>query len=581
MVGMRRYSGIAVALAFVAVAAALVVGWQLRMRDPSSSEVLPAEDPFMHMALVREHVRDGHLDPLNPGARLYPPGMHAYLAAAWVYTGTDLYEVVRLAPVFMGLLGIVGVGLLLTRTDGPVAGFVGAMAFAVAPEVILRTTMAAPTALDLALLPFFFYAIFETLRGRLGWAGVAGAIALFLVFSHPWILSIIGLAGVVFAIATLALPWPRSRGPPVAALGLAAAVAVIGVTWGLSVSSCWGWCGPSFQDVYPGGGRLALIAPFLAAASLLLATLIVYSRRGLDRFFERPVPERAPPVSRAVMSAALAIFLVAVTYPAVQQGLPRFVFLDSMFGWPILALAILGFVALPFLPSPAAHLGAAIAAVTYPFVIYNPFHSEFWPHRTAVYLGLGLVLLAGVAAGALTRWIVETIAAVRANAPTPPRWTARPVLVLAPLVAAVLLGGAVYAATPEDNPSWYRLYEPCQFDTLQQAATRASADPDLVVVTGDWQAKLVLAALTTNASRVWYKGDFYTDPNQRADVLKWHAALAVVDPHLMPSLRNQTPDADTSFLHSSPWQEVGRSCADPDTGEPAVLVYAAPRGASG
>src|SRR5687767_374002 len=89
---------IAITLGVLGLTGAMYLGTDLRLIDPFASPVLPAEDTFNHMALVQEHVRDGSLDPLYPGGRLYPPGMHAWVAGAWSFTGYDLYQIMRFSP---------------------------------------------------------------------------------------------------------------------------------------------------------------------------------------------------------------------------------------------------------------------------------------------------------------------------------------------------------------------------------------------------------------------------------------------------------------------------------------------------
>src|SRR5688572_26440747 len=69
-----------------AIAAILALGVVLRLVDPLSSPVIPAEDPYTHMAIVREDLRTGELQPLTEGADLYPPGLHAFLAAVLVFS---------------------------------------------------------------------------------------------------------------------------------------------------------------------------------------------------------------------------------------------------------------------------------------------------------------------------------------------------------------------------------------------------------------------------------------------------------------------------------------------------------------
>lgn len=530
------------------------------------------------MALVKEHLRDGTLDSLNPGGRLYPPGMHALLAATAVYTGTDLYEIMRLGPVIFGAIGILGIGLLLFRFEGPVGAFVGALAFAVAPEVILRSTMMAPTAVDLAVLPFLLYALLEVLRGRLAWLGVAATLCVFLVFSHPWILTIVALAGAVFTVAALALPWPASRGPPVSPQGFVAAVGVVGVAWSLAVWGCGGACGPGFGEILPQGERLSALVPLMAIAALLPALILRLAPKSFDWVSPRTPPRPSLTLGRAVASAALAILLLLVTLPAINRGMPSSVNLPFMFGWPILLMAAFALVVLPFIPSPAAHMGAAIFAATYPFVIYNPFDSPFWSHRTAVYLGVGIVILTGVAAGALARAAAHAIVTRRLALLAAPRQRARAAFaVLAGLLVAGSLGGTVYAATStEEQTSWYRLYSACELDGLREVARAADADPSALIVTGTWQPKLVLAALTTDASRVWFKADFFSSPQERNQTMadKSRAVFVLVDDYLAA----QSPKPDPSFLWQPPWTEFGRWCNAPEAASPTVFAYRAGAG---
>lgn len=560
-------------LPLLGVLAAVAIGVELRLRDPLSGPVLAAEDPYNHMALVREHVRDGTLDPLNTGSRLYPPGMHAYVAAVWAYTGLDLHELMRFGPVLLGALSIVGIAFLLWRFDGALAACVGAFGVAVAPEAITRTTMMAPTALDLALAPFFLYAVLEVVRGRLAWTAPMALLALFLVFAHPWFLTILALAGVAFTLLASVLPWPATRGPPPSARGLAAAAAVVGLSWALSVSGCGGWCGPGFDDVYPGGQRVGPLAPLIAGFAVLAAFVLVAGSRRVDGLFARAVPSATATGPRVAASLALAAFVGLGTVHAIRKGLPPLVDLDAMFGWPLLVLGAIAFVAVPFVAGPAAHMGAAVIAVTYPFVIYDPFDSPFWSHRTAAYLGIGLVLVLGVGAAAAARAAPHAARALQRTTRRGPSARTRATLVVAlPLFVTAAIAGTVYASTPEP-PHWYRLYDACEFGALGAIGANASATPAAILVTGDWQAKLVLAALTPDATRVWFKSDFFTSPKERDAMLhQGRPVWVVVDKHL----RAETPGADTGFLQGPPWQPLGRWCGPNATGAPSLLAYAAP-----
>ncbi|HEX2065558.1 MAG TPA: hypothetical protein VHI93_01980 [Candidatus Thermoplasmatota archaeon] len=587
MLWTSRARWVGLGLAVVATMAAVAVGFVLRLADPLSSPVIPAEDPYTHMALVREHLRTGTLDPLYKGGGLYPPGLHAFLATVWSFSGIDLYDIVLLGPVFLGAMGVLGMALLLSRNQGPLAGFVGALALAVAPEAIFRTNMMSPTALDLALLPFFLLAMLELLKGRMGWLGVAAPMSLLFVYSHPWLFPIFTLTGLALAALALAFPW-QSRFAPLSLPGAAGALACVGVGLGLTLSTCGGMCGPGLRDIMdlPRGGffdALPYLTMLVAAAPLALLALRPRLRAKAAAWHPS---SRRPLWLRFLASAAIAGALCAVTLPALEAGLPEYVDLPRMFGWPILVLAFAALVALPFAASPAACMGAGLFAATYPFVIHNPLESPFWPHRTAVFLGLGLAILAGVMAGTAAHAVARAwdaflsqrarkrLAGDAAAAPRPHPGS-HALLLLAVLAVPAFAGGAVYAGTPDGySGGWYRMYPACEMDALREVAAHIDANPEAVVMTGDWQAKLVLAALSSDASRVWYKQTFFTLQKSREDTQaqlfqKGGELIVVVDRYL----RVETPNADTSFLESPPYRPLGTWCANGGTGQSRLQAY--------
>lgn len=575
MVRTKQAQWVSITIASVALALAVLLGVQLRLADPLSSPVIPAEDPYTHMAHVREHLRDGTLGSRSGTTSLYPPGLHSFLAAVWVFTGVELYDLFRWGPVLFGAIGILGMGLFLWRFDGPVAGVVGAFAFAMAPEVIFRTTMMAPTALDLAVLPFLFYALLQVLLGRLAWIGILIPLLLFLVIAHPWLVSVLALVGLAFAMFAFAIPWSASRGPPVSPYGLVAAVAIVGVGWGLALSGCGGICSGN-PDTLAGGRSLSEFAPLLVVVAFLPAALLAQFPRCFRWLLPQTNRKALPLLVRLGIGVSLALLLVLATVPAIQQGMPRFVNLPRMFGWSILLMAALAFVALPFVASPAAHMGAAVVAATYPFVLYNPFQSSFLPHRTAVYLGVGLVLLTGVAAGAVARVAARALQDRRRTSTEVPGLRARPVMAAMPALLVVGLLGGVYVGTP-GTYSWYRLFRACEFETLQEVSSTGDTAPSALIVTGDWQSKVVLAALTDNASRVWFKLDFFTSKSAREGVMAFTASqdrpiVAVVDGYLKAA----APRANMSFFQAPPWQPLVTSCNVAGTSHPSILAYIAP-----
>lgn len=560
------------------IALTAVMGFMVRFQEPASTHVIPAEDPYTHMALVRNHLADGNLDPLVQSGALYPPGMHAVIAAAHAFTGIDLHALFLYGPVLFGVVSVVGIAVLLWRHVGPAAAFVGGMAAALAPELIFRTTMMAPTAIDLALLPFLFLAMLETVRGRLGWSIGLSVGLLFLVFAHPWLLIIIApvTLGILLVGLLLARPHRVGHGPihRIAPLGAALALAAVAVALLASLTICWDQCGLGFQNLGDSSSRLDRVAGLVAGASLLLAgTLAVMHLRWPGRDVALP---RLPVAGSITLALAAAALLVAVTFPAIKNGMPVHVDLVRMFGWPILGLAAIGLVAVPLGRWRAGWIGAAIVTVTYPFVIYNPLDSPFWPHRTAAYLGIGLVILAGIGAAALlstARWLAPRLAPTARHGAGIHRPLGRALGSVGLVLTAVVLPvGSVLAATPPTyETGWYRLYPECEFDVIRDTAS--GLDEGDVLITGDWRPKLVAAAFAPDAYDVWYSESFFTDPGHREETavglaLDGRSVYVIADRHLAL----EHPDIDTGFLQGPEWRLVGEDC-DEGLGRPRISVY--------
>jgi hypothetical protein len=574
-------------LAALASVAALAV--VLRLLDPLSNPVMAAEDPYTHMTLVREHLRDGVLDPV--GGVLYPPGMHAVIGAIVAFSGVDLYQLLRFVPAGLGAVSVVGVSLLLLRYEGLLAAFVGGLALALMPEEIFRTTMAAPTALDLALLPFLMFALLEVLRGRLAWLGAAVPITLLLVLAHPWVLAIAALMLGGFLLLALLFPWDPARGAQPTMVGAAASIGLVGAMTGLAVAAFWtdGAIGPG--DV---ASRLLGISGLTAAVVVVALALLVAAAMVVVARVRGPHPPRAadqrPVWMQRLGVGLMLVALVAMIAPVLLHGPPPYVDLPRMVGWPSLVLAMGAFLLLPLAGSPVAHIAAALMAATLPFTLYNPLDSAYWPHRTVVYLGLALAILAGVAVDRLARDAAPRILQVGTPEGSPGRpgrhggapslWPqprgARPFGAVA-LVAVVLAGG-IAAGTPAPyQGGWYRYYDLCEFEAMQHVADLANASPDILVVTGSWQSKLIIAAFTDQAERVWYKRDLFQNTTEQANFTTWigqyHAlGYVVLDRYLM----NQTFLA-LDFLDQAPYQRIDQACFDEAAQGYLVTIYAARR----
>jgi hypothetical protein len=552
----------------LAIAAAVGYGLSLRLEDPLSTPVIPAEDPYTHMALVREHLRDGTIHPLNPSGALYPPGMHALMAATLAYTGVDLYDLTRAGPAFLGALGLLGIGILLARHESLGAGVAGALALAIMPEAIFRTTMMSPTAVDLALLPFLALAIIETLQGRLAWAAPTAALAGFLLFSHPWVFGVLGVAGLGVILFSVLLPWPERRGPPVQPWGFVAVLAIVGTGVALSLNGCWGACGPGFRDVLGEGASTVVELSYAVLAASLLPLVVKAVR---PKAFTVMFPATRPPspfAARLIMSQALLITVVFITYLSSQGPPPPFVHLPRMIGTPLLYLGALGLVLLPFRPTPAGHVGAGLALGTYPFVVFNPFDSPFWSHRTAVYLCIGVALLVGVACSALVQGLLalsRRLPSMMAAGPPgarPSRVGVGPLVAVSGMLLLAFLGTGVVASTPGQYPGgWYRLYPECEFEGLREVGALAAEDPRLLVITATWQSKLVLSSFADENNRLWYKPDFFSDHQERAKVVQMleqdgRPLVVLADSRLAA----EHPEIEPSFLDDAPWTGVGSWC---------------------
>ncbi len=556
----------------VALAAVVVVGVLMRLVDPLSTPVIPAEDPYTHMNLIREHLRTGTLEALNPPGTMYPPGMHAFLSTVLVFSGLELYDLFRIGPAFLGGIGVLGMGLVLWRFVGPIGGFVGALGYAVAPEVIFRTTMMAPTALDLALLPFALYMFAELATGNLRWGIPAAVMVGFLVFAHPWLLGLLAPAAAAFAVASLIAPWDGdARAAP---LGLALVLGITMGGFGVAMTGCGGYCGTGFVQFLPDALAPASMGLVVLALAFVPALVLAWQPRLREGITMRP-GARMPVWLKCVLSAGFAAALASVTYVAVQQGMPPQVDLPRMLGWPVLGAAAFAFVALPFISGPVALLGGAFAAVTFPLVIFNPFDSPFWSHRTVAFFGFGAMVLLGVGAAALARWGTLLVQTLQQHPKRADYSRMASMLLFVPaLLVAFSMGSAVYAGTPSEyDGGWYRLYEPCEMDAFEEILEETE-DEEAMIIVGSWQARLVLGSLSEDPSSIGADRDFFYDEEHRKDLMAVKDSegvnLYVVTDRNMD---REHPDMPTEFLEGSEWQHVNGWCEMMGSPEPRTNLY--------
>jgi hypothetical protein len=141
------------------------------------------------------------------------------------------------------------------------------------------------------------------------------------------------------------------------------------------------------------------------------------------------------------------------------------------------------------------------------------------------------------------------------------------------LLMTSLTAGSVYADTENAYHPWYRLFDACQMKDLEGLSKRGAAQPNATFISGDWESKLVLAALTPNASRAWFMPEFFLNPSKRAEVVALaqpqHPLYVVVDEYA----RSETPGANLGFLHDAPWESLPAACRDAN-GQPTLSFYA-------
>lgn len=535
-------------IAGVGLAAVVALGVLVRLAEPLSSPVLPAEDPFTHMFRLKLHLQAGGFPTETEIGQLYPPGMHAAMGAVWAFAGGELYPLFRFAPVVLGGVAVLGAGVLAWRAAGPVAGLVAALALALVPEAVFRTTMMAPTALDLALLPVLFYAFAETVTGRLAWALLVAALTVFLVFAHPWLLAILALAGLGFAVLSVGWPWPAHRWGPVSGPGLAIGLGTLVAGLGLTLSTCAGRCGPGFSEV-TGFALGPLVAPVVILAGLAAVAVAVWRPQALA--WVPAGPTRRSRARAIGLSVLVALGLTAVIAAGIVTGLPDLVDPVHMVGWPLIVLAGLGLLGLGLLSGPVAYLAAGLSLASLPLTLFSPFEG-FVPHRAVVFMVVGMSLLAGVLAGGLSRGLQGRFEHAGERSPSgfPLAFSLIPALLV-----AGSFGAGILAGTPDPyEDGWYRLYEPCELDALREIADSIE-HPNTLVITGDWRPGIVLPALAGPEPRIWYHEAFFHDDRERQTLIQQQSEnlgkLYVVEDRHM---RHQQAPEQRGFLQDGDWR---------------------------
>ncbi len=299
-----------------------------------------AEDPYGHMERTWDLVQ-------GTAPTDYPPGLMLLLAPFTALGPANFYQVARFLPSLFGLSLAVGTFFLCRRTMHPAGALSAAALVAVMPEAIRRTNLLFPTAVDLAILPWFFLLVLRASDGsRAAWAGVGGCILAILLF-HPWALALLAPPLVLFALIVLMKnhrPW---QAVVAGAVGLAAFGLLVG--FGLRVGS-------------PGEFQVAGVLPKMA--SLL-------------------------------------------SNPGSLWPLPPYVDLPWMLTVPALVLAILGAGVALVRRTRFSLLALLLTALLLPIVLVDWFGVWYLPHRTVAYFAIGIAMLCGLAVSEAARIVCE------------------------------------------------------------------------------------------------------------------------------------------------------------------------------
>lgn len=213
----------------VLLVAILVLALALRLKEPLSSPIVGAEDPYLHMSKTWDLVQGKGWD------HGYPPGFQVLLAPFALMGAEAFYLAARFLPPVLGVVQTLGLYLLARTRLNEGGALTAALLGAVMPENVFRTDLLFPTALDLAVLPFLFLLVVRATEGRRGAIVGAALVMLALLAVHPWVVALLVPVLAVF-LGLLLLQGRRHLWPlaGAAALGLVGLVAVFGFvpgTW--------------------------------------------------------------------------------------------------------------------------------------------------------------------------------------------------------------------------------------------------------------------------------------------------------------------------------------------------------------
>ncbi|MBI2079027.1 MAG: hypothetical protein HYT80_11800 [Euryarchaeota archaeon] len=144
---------------YLGLAGVALLSLYLRLLDPLSSTIIGAEDPYLHMERTYQLIH-------GDGVRDYPIGFMILLAPFALLGPDAFYNAARFGPPVLGMAAVVLTFFLCRPYMHPSGALTASLLLGTIPEHIRRTDLLFPTALDLAILPFFFLVVMKLAEGR-------------------------------------------------------------------------------------------------------------------------------------------------------------------------------------------------------------------------------------------------------------------------------------------------------------------------------------------------------------------------------------------------------------------------------
>lgn len=458
------------------LAAVAVLALVLRLRDPLSTDIIGAEDPYRHMERTWDLIQ-------GKGIGEYPPGL-AILMAPFALMGPDVfYGAARFMPVVFGLCMVVATYALARAYLHPAGALAAALGVAIIPELVRRTDLLFPTAIDLMLVPVLFLLVLKASEGSRRALVWAGGVSAGLLITHPWVFVLVLPPIALFWLGDQArAQWKRENHGQVARVAMAAGIVPVAgiVLWMLDFGEIGARMGTA-------GARMAAIA----------------------------------------------------AEPSSITPLPLFVDFGSMIGMPLLGLAALGAVAVLVRPTRLGVLTLLYTVLLLPLILVDWFGLWYVPHRTVAYFAIGVAMLIGLGVSEVARRIAgvqASNAGIASNAPAP-----KPKGQVGITLGALALVAFLAAPAAAADTSWYRIYEGDEFEAWDGIAAQ---DPGLVMA-GSWQGRMGYRA-TTGEDAI-YSPDFFDSEQSRDYYIQQYPGIVVlVDKYTMEDGRNTAFLEDTS-----------------------------------